>query len=38
MRFTDDGPDFPAEVLDALLSGEVVFVYVRSTRGVRGPR
>ncbi len=26
MRFSEDGPDFPAELLDALLAGEVVFV------------
>jgi hypothetical protein len=26
MRFSADGPDFPAELLDSLLAGEVVFV------------
>jgi SIR2-like domain len=26
MRFSQDGPDFPADLLDALLAGEVVFV------------
>jgi hypothetical protein len=26
MHFSDDGPDFPSELLDALLAGEVVFV------------
>ena len=26
MKFSEDGPNFPAELLDALLAGEAVFV------------